>query len=115
MIHTDNSIIEQERNHPQIYFNKVTIEQSKYIALHVGIFWGIGRFIIKNQDTIKIRIDSKTMFDHLSKNEKSSNDFINTRTSFITQLMDKRKLKINYELISPEKNLSSKLLECKGT
>ena len=39
MIHTNKSKIEQIREHPEIYWNKVTIEQSKYIALHVGIFW----------------------------------------------------------------------------
>ena len=114
MIHTNKSKIEQIREHPEIYWNKVTIEQSKYIALHVGIFWGIGRFILKNKDTIKTMIDNKTMFDHLSGNEKSLDNFIKTRMHFITQLIDKRKLKINHKLISSEKNLSSKLLECKG-
>ena len=106
--------MEQERDHPEIYWDKVTNQQSKYIALHVGIFWGIGRFVIKNEDTIKIMIDNKTMFDQLSRNENSFDDFIKTQTQFITQLIDKRKLKIIYKLISPKKNLSSKLLECKG-
>lgn len=108
-IYTNNSIIEQERKHSEIYLDKVTNQQSKYIALHVGIFWGIGRFIFKNDDAIKIMIDNKTMFDHLSGNEESSDDFIKMRTHFITQLIEKRKLKINYELISSGKYLALKL------
>jgi len=45
----------------------VTSLQSKYIALHVGLFWGIGIFIIKNEDIVKIKLDEKIMYDHLSK------------------------------------------------
>ena len=75
---------------------------------------GVGKFIIKNKNIIKIIIDNKTMFDHLSGNEESLDNFIKTRMHCITQLIDKRKLKINHKLISSEKNLSSKLLECKG-
>ena len=88
--------------------NKVTIQQSKYIAMHVGLFWGIGRFIIK--DSITIKIDDQSMFDQLSKNESSSDELIKTRMRFITQLIDQRKLKVNYELVDKEKNLVSKLL-----
>ena len=43
MIQTNDSIIEQKREHSEIYLNKVTIQQSKYIAIHVGLFWGIGK------------------------------------------------------------------------
>jgi hypothetical protein len=110
MIQTKDSKIEQKREHADIYLNKVSILQSKYIAMHVGLFWGIGRFIINNEDSITIKIDTQTMFDHFSKNEKSSDELINTRTRFIEQLIDQRKLKINYELIDSEKNFVSKLL-----
>jgi hypothetical protein len=109
-IQTNNSSIEQKREHADIYLNKVTIQQSKYIAMHVGLFWGIGRFIIKDKDSITIKIDSKSMFDQLSKNESSSDELIKTRMRFITQLIDQRKLKVNYELVDKEKNLDSKLL-----
>ncbi len=110
MIQTNDSTVEQKRKHSDIYLNKVTIQQSKYIAMHVGLFWGIGRFIINNDDSITIKIDNKTMFDHLSNNEESSDEFIKTRTHFITQLIDQRKLKINYELVDSEKNFTSKLI-----
>jgi len=90
--------------------NKVTIQQSKYIAMHVGLFWGIGRFIINNEDSITIKIDDQSMFDQLSKNESSSDELIKTRMCFITQLIDQRKLKIKYELVDKKENLASKLL-----
>jgi len=110
MIQTNNSSVEQKREHPNIYLNKVTIQQSKYIALHVGLFWGVGSFIFNNEDSITIKIDNKKMFDHLSKNEDHLDEFINTRIFFITQLINQKKLKINYELVDPTKNLVSKSL-----
>ena len=110
MIQTNDSSVEQKREHPNIYLNKVTIQQSKYIALHIGLFWGLGSFIFNNKDSITIKINNKTMFDHLSRNENPSDGFINTRTFFITQLINQKKLKINYELVDPTKNLVSKSL-----
>jgi hypothetical protein len=110
MIQTNDSSVEQKREHPNIYLNKVTIQQSKYIALHIGLFWGMGSFIFNNEDSITIKIDNKTMFDHLSRKEKLSDKFINTRMFFITQLINQKKLKINYELVDSAKNLVSKSL-----
>jgi hypothetical protein len=110
VIQTNDSKIKQTREHSNIYLNKVTVEQSKYIALHVGLFWGIGKFIIKNEDNITIMIDDNKMFNDLSRNEKPSDEFIKTRTQFITQFMCERKLKINYEFVDSEKNFAAKLL-----
>ena len=36
----------QFREQAENYLDKVSVEQAKYIALHVGIFWSIGTFII---------------------------------------------------------------------
>lgn len=107
-IQTNNSIIDQKREHAEIYLDKVSNIQSKYIGLHIGLFWGIGTFIIKNEDVIKIAIDDKTIFDHFSLNQKSDDVFIERRTFFIKQLLKQRKLKITYELIPSEKNLAAK-------
>lgn len=107
IIKTNNSTITQKRKHPEIYLNKVNAEQSKYIAMHVGLFWGIGRFIIKNEDKIIIKIDEKEMFEYFFKNGKSSDKLISARIHFITQLIEQRRLKINYELISKGENLAS--------
>jgi hypothetical protein len=78
--------------------------------MHVGLFWGIGRFIINNEDSVTIKIDSKIMFEQFSRNEIPSDEFIKTRMHFIIQLIDQRKLKINYDLIDKERNLASKIL-----
>lgn len=114
VIQTNNSITEQKREHVDIYLDKVTNQQSKYIGLHVGMFWGIGTFIIKNQDIVKIAIDDKSMFEHLSTDQKSHDEFIERRSYFIKQLIEQRKLKIQYELITPDKNLAAKKIQCKG-
>ena len=39
------------------YKDKITKVQSKYVALHVALFWGIVIFNIKNKDSIKIQLD----------------------------------------------------------
>jgi len=108
VIQTNNSVIEQKREHVDIYLDKITNQQSKYIGLHVGLFWGIGMFIIKNQDIVKVAIDDNSIFEHLSTNQKSHDEFIEKRTCFIKQLIEQRKLKVHYELISADKNLAAK-------
>jgi hypothetical protein len=109
-IQTGESKVEQKREHADMYVNKITDEQSKYIALHVGIFWGIGTFRIKNGDTVNVMLDVKTMYDHLVNNSKSFDDFIEARTDFINQLIAQRKLDIHYHLIDSKENLASNIL-----
>ena len=108
VIQTNKSVIEQKRKHAEIYLDKITNQQSKYIGLHVGLFWGIGIFIIKNQDVVKVAIDDNSIFEHLSTNQKSHDEFIEKRTYFIRQLIEQRKLKVHYELITADKNLATK-------
>ena len=105
-IQTEKSIVKQERKHAEIYFNKITKLQSKFVALHVGLFWGIGVFIIKNEGRIKIFLDDKSMYDHLKNNKKIDDEFIEKKTIFIKQVILQRKLNIQYELITSEKNIS---------
>ena len=107
-IQSYESKIEQVREHHNIYLNKVTKEQSKLMALHVGLFWGIGKFIIKNEDRFKVMVDSKSMMNYLTKEEIPIDYFLKTRIHFIDHLINQRKLKIHYELISPEENYVSK-------
>ena len=111
MLKDGEQTIEEKRDHAEIYIDKITIEQSKYIAYHVGIFWCIGTFRIKNEDTVNVLLDSNSMYEHLENNTSSSDDFIKKRTSFIKQLIKQRKLKINYKLINPKENLASKLIK----
>jgi len=91
----------QYRRHADIYFKKVSNEQSRYIALHVGLFWCIGTFRIKNTDTVNVMISSKTMFEHLQSGTKANDDFVAVRTEFINKLARQRKLSIRYRLAPP--------------
>jgi len=102
--------VEQYRVHAENYLDIVSIIQSKYIALHVGIFWGIGVFIIKNGDTVRIMLDSESMYQHLSNNVSSTDSFIQRRTGFIKQLIDQRNLAVKYELIDPKYNIATRVL-----
>lgn len=102
--------MEQMREQAELYLDKVNEEQAKYIALHVGIFWGIGTFVIKNEDSVNIMLDSKSMYECLANNAKISDPFIETRVDFIKKLIDQRKLNVFYHLIEPSKNFATKLL-----
>lgn len=113
VIETNNSTIRQKREHVEIYKNKVTEIQSKYIALHVGLFWGIGVFIIKNEDSVKIKLDEKVMYDHFMSNSKIEDKFIEKRIQFIRQLIEQRKLKIKFQIIDTDKNLARKISNTK--
>ncbi|MBI5145939.1 MAG: hypothetical protein HZA84_01830 [Thaumarchaeota archaeon] len=109
-IKTENDLREQFRDHADIYLDKVTNIQSKYIALHVGLFWSIGVFIIKNGDTVKIMLDSDEMIRHLSSDAKSDDQMLEHKKRFINQLGTQRNLKFIYEKISAAENNASKFL-----
>ena len=113
VIQTEDSISEQSREHVEIYRDKISNLQSKYIALHIGLFWGIGVFIIKNEDHIKIKLDDKKMFEQLTSNENVKDEFCKNKIKFIKQLISQRKLEIEFELIQQENNLSKKTLDAK--
>ena len=110
-IQTEDSLVEQHRDHADIYLNKVTSEQSSYIALHVGLFWCIGTFIVKSNDEIDVNIDSKSMYEQFTRNNFNQDSFIETRTGFIKQLIEQWSLKINYQLIEPKENFATRLLQ----
>ena len=105
-IQTQKSIVKENRTHAKIYKNKLTNLQSKFVALHVGLFWGIGVFIIKDQDSVKIMLDEKVMYDHVIMASKIEDDFIAKKIGFIKQLIIQRELKIEFEVISSDENLS---------
>lgn|SRR5574337_246375 len=101
---------DQVRMHIEDYYNKIPIEHSKYVALHVGIFWSIGRFIIKNGDDVNIMLDLKSMFYHLAEDKIQNDPFVISRTRFIQQLIDQRNLTVKYQLIEPHDNKATGLL-----
>ena len=110
VIENGETQVEQTRVHAENYYGMVSKEQSKYIALHVGIFWGIGRFIIKNTDTVNVMLDLKSMFEHLTENKKVNDPFIISKTKFIQQLIDQRGLRVKYHLIGSDQNRAAPLL-----
>ena len=89
-----------------LYRDKVTTLQSRYISLHIGLFWGIGIFLIKNGDTVKIKLDEKIMFDQITSNLEINDKLIGKRIQFIKQLVNQRKIKIQFELIDRRENLA---------
>ena len=113
LIQTNDSIIDQSREHVDIYKDKISNIQSKYVALHIGLFWGIGVFVIKNEDHLKIKLDDKIMFEQLTANLKIKDEFIQNRIKFINQLIAQRKLKIEFELILQKDNLANKIIVAK--
>ena len=110
VIENNETHVEQTRTHAENYYDLVSTEQSKYIALHVGLFWGIGRFVIKNSDTVNVMLDLKSMFDHLAENKIANDPFIISKTRFIHQLIDQRGLQIKYHLIESDQNRATPLL-----
>jgi hypothetical protein len=118
-IRTGEKLAEQIRAHPPAYLSggKLDVkstEESKFIALHVGIYWGLGVYIIKDNDQVDVMCDSKMVYETFTKGKKSNNQIINDKIHFINQLTELRKLKMKFQLIDTEKNLSTRHLFAKG-
>ena len=114
-IKTNDKVADQIREHPPAFRSggKLDIknnEESRFIALHVGIYWGLGVNIIKDSDVINVMCDSKIMFEIMTGAEKIDNDIINDKVYFINQLTNLRKLKLNYQLIESKENIATKHL-----
>jgi len=108
VIQTNQSIISQNRKHTENYKDKITKIQSKYVALHVALFWGIGTFNIKNEDSIKIKLDEEIIYQQLKMKIPIQDEFIKNKIKFIENFIKQRKLKVKFEKINFEKNLATK-------
>ena len=118
-IKTGKEIVNQIREHPAAYLSggKLEIknkEESRFIALHVGIYWGLGVFIIKDFDKICIMCDSKEMYEILIQQHKTLNQIIDDKIHFINQLVGHRELKLEFHLIEPTKNIATEYLSGKN-
>ena len=111
VIQTNESFISQTRIQTENYKNKITKIQSKYVALHIVLFWGIGTFNIKNEDFIKIEVDEKIMYEQLKMKTIIQDEFIKNRIRFIQSFIKQRKLKVEFEIINSKNNLAEKLLK----
>ena len=93
VIETKESIVSQKRKHVEDYKNKITIIQSKYIGLHVALFWGIGTFNIKNEDQVTVKLDEKIIYQQL-KNEDKIEDELSLELVFLEYVV------LNFKLFS---------------
>jgi len=114
-IKTGKEVVSQIREHPPAYLSggKLEIqnkEESRFVALHVGIYWGLGVFIIKDFDKIHVMCDSKEMYKILIQRHKTLNQIIDDKIYFINQLVGHRNLKLEYRLIEQTKNISTEHL-----
>ena len=115
ILQTGNSTKKEFRVHPPAYYSGYKLdvkndEQSKFIALHVGIYWGIGVFIIKDGDTINVMCDSKKMYNILNSKDKTADQIINDKIHFTNLFIEQRKLVVNYHLICSNENLASEII-----
>ena len=118
-IKTGKETANQIREHPAAYLSggKLDInnkEESRFVALHVGIYWGLGVFIIKDFDKIHVMCDSKEMYEILIQQHKTMNQISNDKIHFINQLVDHRKLKLEFHLIDSVKNIATEYLSGKN-
>ncbi len=111
VILTEGQEVTQSRVHVEKYKDKITKIQSKYVALHIALFWGIGTFKIKNEDSVKIKLDEEIMFDQLNSKTKSNDEFIENKIKFIQSFIKQRKLRVYFEKINTKNNLSNKFLK----
>ena len=111
VIHTETEKFAQNRNHVEKYKDKITKIQSKYVALHIALFWGIGTFKIKNEDYVNIKLDDEVMYNQLNSKIKIKDEFIEDKIKFIQSFIKQRKLRISFEKIDSQNNLSNEFLK----
>ena len=111
VIQTNGTIVSQSRKHTENYKNRITKIESKYVALHVALFWGIGTFIIKNEDIVKIELDEKIMYEQLKLEKVTEDEFITNKIKFIQSFIKQRKLKVEFKKIESKNNIAKKLLK----
>ena len=111
VIQTGGQELAQSRVHVEKYKDKITKIQSKYVALHIALFWGIGTFKIKNEDNVKIKLDEEVMFDQLNSKTKINDEFIENKIKFIQSFIKQRKLRVDFATITNKNNLSNTFLK----
>ena len=109
VIETGRHTHSQWRNQAEIYYNKVSQMQAKFMALHVGLFWGIGVFAIKTGDDIRVLLDDHDMMSCM-RSGHSDDMFSDRRIHFITMLAEQRRLGMIFEHVDAAENPASILL-----
>lgn len=109
-IRTGTQTLTQWRNQAEIYRGIVSDMQARFMALHVGLFWGIGVFAIRNGDDVLIMVDDQTMLSHLESPGSSGDGFIDGRIHFVNMLVEQRRLGVTLRRTSHADNIASALL-----
>lgn len=104
VIRSESGDSRQERAHPGAFAGKVGPVGARYIALHTGLFWGIGTFRIKRGDTLEIALDDGVMYGHLALGGEPPCGLARARAAFVGQLVAQRGLDVGYSLNSPQDN-----------
>ena len=115
ILQTGDSTKKEFRVHPPAYYSGYKLdvqndEQSKFIALHVGLYWGIGVFIIHDGDVIDVMCDSKKMNDIMNSDKETADPLIIDKIHFTNLFIEQRKLIVNYHLIDEKNNPASELI-----
>lgn len=113
-IRTKQDIMLERRRQAGIYHGAISAMQARFVALHVGLFWGIGVFAIRDGDRIQFMIDDHTMMDCLERHH-SADKFINGRIHHIHHLISQRELIVSTRYIEHHKNVASHILDTDAT
>ena len=105
VIRTGASDIVQHRDQAGIYRGKVSRIQAKFMALHVGLFWGIGVFAIVKGDHLKVMVDDGYMASCLAGGTDDA--FIGRRIHFVNMLIEQKGLTADVEVIDPAQNVAA--------
>ena len=100
----------ESRPHVSIY-EGISDEESSYVAAHVGLFWCIGTFRIKNDQSVHI-VASDAKAPSLFTGNIPSSKLITEKMHFIKDLCDKRNIQISYikdECTNPAEDEISRL------
>jgi hypothetical protein len=109
-IRTPQETLLQRREQAGIYHDSITPMQARFVALHVGLFWGIGVFAIQNGGTVRFMIDDPAMMSHL-ESRCSGDAFIDGRMRSIDLLVKQRGLDLSVHRIEQSENVATPLLE----
>lgn len=109
-ISTGTRTLTQRRTQAKIYHGRVSEIQARFIALHVGLFWGIGVFAIRNGDDIRMVVSDPAMPSYM-KSKSGGDAFIDGRIRFVDMLLQQRGLRATFRYAAPAENIATPLLE----
>ena len=104
VIRTGQKDVMQHRKQAGTYRGVVSNIQARFMALHVGLFWGVCVFAIKKGDHIKMMIDNTQMIPYLV--DGTDDRFIGHRIRFVNLLIEQKELTADISSIMPSENIA---------